>query len=68
MRGTKAKRLRGLAGVTGKETRIYEVLEHTKRNKIINNLAGEVTHRYSTGTYILSPSTRLLYKNLKKTA
>ena len=68
MNGKKAKLLRGLAGVSSKDSsdRVYQVLEHTKRSKVIKNLANEVTHRFTTGTYILSPCARLLCKKLKQ--
>ena len=67
MRGSKAKKLRKLAGVSSKENqdRSYYGQEHTVRRKVIKNLAGEVTHRYQTATFKLNPCTRLAYKMLK---
>ena len=68
MNGKKAKILRGLAGVNSADSgdRVYHAVKHTIRNKVIKNLAGEVTFRHTTATFALSPCARLLYKNLKK--
>ena len=67
MRGTVAKRLRGLSGVT-KQTqanRRYQEIPRTVRNRIVKNWAGEVVARVQTATLELVPSQRSTYKLLK---
>ena len=67
MRGTVAKRLRSLSGVT-KQTqanRKYQEIPRTVRNRVVENWAGEVVARVRTATLELVPSQRSTYKLLK---
>lgn len=66
MNGKKAKLLRGLAGVQKGESadRLYEGTN--VKNKVMLNSLGQVAVRYQTATYVLSDSSRKLYKLLKK--
>lgn len=68
MNGKKAKMLRGLAGVNkqSQDARTYHGAEHTVRNKVIKDFAGEVTHRFRTATYQMNANARVMYKMLKK--
>ena len=67
MRGTVAKRLRRLSGVTKRtqEDRKYQEVPTTVRNKVVKNWAGEITARIRTVTLKLEPSERSTYKFLK---
>ena len=67
MRGTVAKRLRSLSGVT-KQTqasRQYQEIPRTARNKVVKNLADEIVARVRTATLEQVPSQRSTYKILK---
>jgi hypothetical protein len=75
MNGKKAKLLRRLAGVTSKtqKSRSYSGVERTARvrtHKEVNLTTGkeEVVSKITTHTYQLNPSTRKLYKAMKKSA
>lgn len=68
MNGKKAKLFRSLAGVDSKDSndRVYQVDKRTLRDKVIRNLAGDITHKFTTGTYVMVSCPRLLCKALKK--
>lgn len=66
MRGSKAKKLRRLAGVKTGEPVEYFGQEHTIRNREIKNVLGEVTHTYRTATHMLKRCPRVMYKMMKQ--